>query len=74
MPGMEARAPERTETSKGFAASPNLRPVLHSWFLASGYNPLGFKLQSWARNQIFSYAGARRFSGIGLVGVVPLIV
>ena len=28
MPGMEARAPERTETSKGFAASPNLRPVL----------------------------------------------
>ena len=27
MPGMEARAPERTETSSGFSRSPNLRPT-----------------------------------------------
>ena len=27
MPGMDARAPERTETSSGLPASPNLRPA-----------------------------------------------
>jgi len=30
MPGIEARAPERTETSSGFLASPNLRPTIFS--------------------------------------------
>ena len=28
MPGMEARAPERTETSRGFSLSPNFLPVM----------------------------------------------
>ena len=28
MPGMEARAPERTETSRGFSRSPNFLPVM----------------------------------------------
>jgi len=27
MPGIEARAPERTETSSGLLASPNVRPT-----------------------------------------------
>ena len=30
MPGIEARAPERTETSSGFATSPNVLPVISS--------------------------------------------
>jgi len=30
IPGIEARAPERTETSSGFSASPNLRPTIFS--------------------------------------------
>ncbi len=30
MPGMEARAPERTETSRGFSMSPNFLPVISS--------------------------------------------
>ena len=30
MPGMEARAPERTETSRGFSLSPNFLPVIAS--------------------------------------------
>ena len=30
MPGMEARAPERTETSSGFSLSPNFLPVISS--------------------------------------------
>ena len=30
MPGMEARAPERTETSRGFSTSPNFLPVISS--------------------------------------------
>ena len=30
MPGMEARAPERTETSRGFSRSPNFFPVISS--------------------------------------------
>ena len=30
IPGIESRAPERTATSKGFTASPNLRPVSSS--------------------------------------------
>ncbi len=28
MPGIEARAPERTETSKGLLVSPNFLPVM----------------------------------------------
>ena len=30
MPGIEARAPERTETSSGLLASPNLAPTTFS--------------------------------------------
>ena len=30
MPGMEALAPERTETSRGFSRSPNFLPVIPS--------------------------------------------
>ncbi len=30
MPGMEARAPERTETSRGFVRSPNFLPLIFS--------------------------------------------
>ena len=30
MPGMEARAPERTETSRGFLSSPNFLPLISS--------------------------------------------
>ena len=30
MPGMETAAPERTETSSGFSAPPNWRPVAAS--------------------------------------------
>ncbi len=30
MPGMEARAPERTLTSSGFSGSPNLAPMISS--------------------------------------------
>ena len=30
MPGMEARAPERTETSRGFSRSPNFLSVMPS--------------------------------------------
>ncbi len=30
MPGIEARAPERTETRSGFAGSPNLAPTSFS--------------------------------------------
>ena len=30
MPGMEARAPERTETSRGFSLSPNFLPQIFS--------------------------------------------
>jgi hypothetical protein len=30
MPGIEARAPERTETSSGLATSPNSLPVISS--------------------------------------------
>ena len=30
IPGMEARAPERTETSRGFSISPNFLPVMDS--------------------------------------------
>ena len=30
MPGIEARAPDRTETSSGLAASPNALPVSFS--------------------------------------------
>ena len=30
MPGMEARAPERTETSSGFSLSPNFLPTRFS--------------------------------------------
>ena len=30
MPGMEARAPERTETRKGFSSSPNFLPAIFS--------------------------------------------
>ena len=30
MPGMEARAPERTETSRGLSMSPNFLPVICS--------------------------------------------
>ena len=30
MPGMDLRAPERTETSKGSEGSPNLRPTMRS--------------------------------------------
>ena len=30
MPGIEARAPERTETKSGFAGSPNLAPTSFS--------------------------------------------
>ena len=30
MPGMDARAPERTETSSGFSRSPNFLPVICS--------------------------------------------
>ena len=46
MPGMEARAPERTETSSGFSGSPNRDPTTDSmWSMpastsaasASGY-------------------------------------
>ena len=32
MPGMEARAPERTETSSGFSVSPNFLPAISSIF------------------------------------------
>ena len=32
MPGMDARAPERTETSSGFSRSPNFLPVIFSIF------------------------------------------
>ena len=32
MPGMEARAPERTETSRGFFRSPNFLPFISSIF------------------------------------------
>ena len=43
MPGIEARAPERTETSRGFLASPNFLPADFSslptysstWFMMS---------------------------------------
>jgi hypothetical protein len=30
MPGIEARAPERTDTSSGLAGSPNLAPTVFS--------------------------------------------
>jgi hypothetical protein len=30
MPGMETRAPERTDTSSGFFGSPNLAPTISS--------------------------------------------
>ena len=30
MPGIDARAPERTETSSGFSGSPNRRPTAFS--------------------------------------------
>ncbi len=30
MPGMEAREPERTETSSGLSGSPNFLPVISS--------------------------------------------
>ena len=30
MPGIEARAPERTETRRGFSRSPNFLPVISS--------------------------------------------
>ena len=30
MPGMEARAPERTDTSRGLERSPNFLPVISS--------------------------------------------
>ena len=32
MPGIDARAPERTETSRGFSRSPNFLPVMVSIF------------------------------------------
>ena len=32
MPGIEARAPERTDTSRGFSRSPNFLPVIFSIF------------------------------------------
>ena len=32
MPGMDCRAPERTETSRGFSTSPNFFPVISSSF------------------------------------------
>ena len=32
MPGIDARAPERTETSSGFLASPNFAPTSFSIF------------------------------------------
>ena len=44
MPGIEARAPERTETSSGLASSPKLRPVsLPTWASAAstGVRELG---------------------------------
>jgi hypothetical protein len=48
MPGIEARAPERTETSSGASASPKRRPITFSIlpsaasasrFTASGIRP-----------------------------------
>ena len=45
MPGIEARAPERTDTSSGFFASPNVLPViLPTWssaFSTCAFNSFG---------------------------------
>ena len=41
MPGIEARPPERTETSSGFCASPNLAPTVFS-ILASAASTSAF--------------------------------
>jgi|GEM_PF-5808102 len=37
MPGIEARAPERTDTSNGLVASPNLAPTIFS-MVASAFS------------------------------------
>ena len=45
MPGMDARAPERTDTSSGLFASPNERPTVFSTdanaFSTSSFNSAG---------------------------------
>ena len=45
IPGMETRAPERTDNSSGFSGSPNLVPMTSSnrarWALTSSSNPSG---------------------------------
>jgi hypothetical protein len=43
MPGIDARAPERTETSSGLAGSPNFLPTDAST-LASPRRDLGFQI------------------------------
>ena len=40
MPGIEARAPERTETSSGLARSPNCRPVMRAMWASAGVDLL----------------------------------
>ena len=46
MPGIDTRAPERTETSSGFVASPNLRPSAFSiramLFVTPCSSPFGY--------------------------------
>ena len=46
IPGIDARAPERTETSNGFAGSPNRMPIERSTFFkacnASSQRPGGY--------------------------------
>ena len=44
MPGMDARAPERTETSRGLWRSPNFLPVIFSIF--STYSMISAKISS----------------------------
>ncbi len=42
MPGIEARAPERTDTSSGLAASPKRAPTIFS-IAASAASSCGFR-------------------------------
>ena len=48
MPGMEARAPERTETSRGLFKSPNFLPLI-CWSFST-YSSISARISSLIRS------------------------